>query len=91
MPVKIGDIWILKDFIIADMTETDDAQIIIGRPFMATIGCHINVGRGWITSEVQWCYAMFLHVKEKAISPNSSLLDEFSHSPEIDMEDILNF
>jgi len=29
-------------------------------------------------------------MKEKVVSPNSSLLDEFPHSPEIDLEDVLN-
>jgi len=32
MPVNIGDIWVLEDFIIVDMPETKDAQIILGRP-----------------------------------------------------------
>jgi len=41
--VKIGDIWMLEDFIIADMTKTDDAQIILSRPFLAIGGCHIDV------------------------------------------------
>jgi len=26
VPIKIGDIWVLGDFIIVDITETDDAQ-----------------------------------------------------------------
>ena len=33
----------LEDFIITDMTKTDDAQIILGRPFLATLGCMIDV------------------------------------------------
>ena len=44
--VKIGDFWVLEDFIIADMTKTDDAQIILGRPFLATLGCTIDVKGG---------------------------------------------
>jgi len=49
MPVKIRDIWVLEDFIIVDMTETNNAQIILGRPFMATAGCHIDVRKGRTT------------------------------------------
>jgi len=30
-------------------------------------------------------------MKEKVVSPNSSLLDEFPPSPEIDIEDVLNY
>ena len=63
------------------MTETDDAQIILGRPFMATAGCHIDVKTGQITFEVQGCYATFCHMEEKVVSPNSSLLDAFPPLP----------
>ena len=38
VPVNIGDIWALEDFIIVDMPETGDAQIILGRPILATAG-----------------------------------------------------
>jgi len=57
---------------------------------VATLGCHIDVRKGHITFEVQGCNAMFCHIEEKVISTNSSLLNEFLPSPEIDMEDILN-
>ena len=73
------------------MIETDDAQITLGRPFMATASCHIDVRKGRITFEVQGCYAMFCHMEEKEVSSNSFLFDEFPLSPEIDMEDILTF
>jgi len=36
----------LEDFIIADMTETDNAEIILRRPFLATSGCTIDVKGG---------------------------------------------
>ena len=36
MPAMIGDTWVLEGFIIANMTEIDDTQIILGRPFLAT-------------------------------------------------------
>ena len=42
VPVNIGDIWVLEDCIIVDMPETDDVQIILGRPILAIAGCHIN-------------------------------------------------
>ena len=80
----------MEDFIIADITETNDAQIILGRPFMAIVGCHIDVRKGWITFEVQEYYAMFCHMEEKVVSPNSYLLDEFRSSSEIDKEDVLS-
>ena len=57
---------------------------------MATVVCHIVVRKRRITFEVQGCYTMFCHMEEKVICPNSSLLDKFPPSPEIDMEGILN-
>jgi len=45
MPINIADIWVLEDFIIVDMLETNDAQIILGQPILATAGCHINLRR----------------------------------------------
>jgi len=88
--VNIGDIWVLEDFIIVDMPKTNDAQIILGRLILATAACHVDVRKGWITFEVQGRFAVFCHMKEKVFSSNSSLLDEFSHSPEINIEDVLN-
>jgi len=43
-----------------------------------------------MTFEVEGRYAMFCHMKEKGVSPKSSLLDEFPPSPKIDMKDVLN-
>jgi len=50
--IKIGVFRVLEDFIIADMTKFGDAQIILGRPFLATSGCIIDVKGGRITFEV---------------------------------------
>ena len=57
---------------------------------MAIAGCYIDVKKGHITFEVKGRYAVFCHMKEKVISPNSSLLDEFLLSLKIDIEDVLN-
>ena len=53
MPVNVGDTWVLEDFTIVDMPETDDAQIILGRPILAIASCHIDVRKGRITFELQ--------------------------------------
>ena len=72
------------------MLEIDDAQIILGQPILAIVGFHIDVRKGCITFEVKGRYVVFCQMKEKVVSPNSSTLDEFPPSPEIDMEDLLN-
>ena len=80
----------LGDFIMVDMPETDDAQIIVGRPILPTAGCHIDVRKGGITFKAKGCYAMFCHTKEDVVSPSSSLLDALPLSREIDMKDVFN-
>jgi len=81
---------VLEDFIIVDMPKIGDANIILGRPILVTASFHIDVRKGRITFEVEGWYAVFCYMKEKVISPNSSVLDEFPPSPEIDMKDVLN-
>ena len=65
----------LEDFIIFDMPGTDNAQIIIGQPILATAGCHIYARKGRITFEVEGKYAVLCHTKEDVVSPSSFLLD----------------
>ena len=81
----------LEDFIIVDMPETDDAQIILGRPILATVGCHIDIREGHVSFEVEGRFAMFSHRKDDIVSPYSAILDALPFFPEIDMNDILNY
>jgi len=90
VPVNIGDIWVLDNFIVVDMPETDDTQIIPGRPILAPTGCHIDVREDHIFFEVEGRFAMFTHRKEDAVSPRSSILDALPLSHECDMEDVLH-
>ena len=45
-PVKVGDFYVLDDFIILDMVVNAYAQIILGRHFLATSGCEVDVKGG---------------------------------------------
>jgi len=72
------------------MPATIDAQVILGRPILATLGCYVDVRKGQITFKVEGRYAVFCHTKEDVVSPSSSLLDTLSLSPEIDMKDVLD-
>jgi len=59
VPIKIGDFWVPEDFVVADVTETDDAQIILGRSLLATTGCTVDVKGGRITFKVGvLCYIL---------------------------------
>ena len=65
----------LEEFIIVDMLETNNAQMVLGQPFLATASRHIDVRKGRIIFEVKGCYAVFCHTKNDVVSPNSCLLD----------------
>jgi len=80
---------VLEDFIVVDMPETNDAQIILGRPILATAGCHLDVREGRISFEIEGRFAMFSHKKEDAVSSHSSILNALPLSPDYDMEDVL--
>ena len=80
----------LEDFIVVNMPETDDAQIILSRPILAIVGCHIDFREDCISFEVEGRFAVFSHRKEDAVSPHSFILDALPLSHEYDMEDGLH-
>ena len=63
--VRIGQFYILTDFIIMDIKEDSNIPIILGRPFLATAGAIIDVKKGKLTFEVG-------EEKVEFILPNSS-------------------
>ena len=89
VPINMGDIWVLEDLIIVDIPKTDNAQIILGQPILATAGCHIDVREGRVPFEVEGRFAMFNHRKDDMVSPHSSILDALPLSPDYYREDVL--
>jgi len=71
--------WALEYFIVEP--ETDNAQIILGRPILETVGCQIDVIEGLISFEVEGRFAVFSHRSEDSISPYSSILDALPPFP----------
>ena len=49
VPIKGGDFYTPIDFVVLDMAEDSHTQIILGRPFLATAGCKIDVKEGNLT------------------------------------------
>jgi len=72
------------------MPETNDAQIILGRPILATASFYIDVRKAQITFEVDGHNLGLCDTKEDVVSPSSYLLDALPFSSEIDMENVLN-
>jgi hypothetical protein len=52
IPIKIEGIYILDDFVVVDIEEDDDVPIILGRPFLATVGALVDVKNGRIVFQV---------------------------------------
>jgi len=49
VPIKVGELYVPIDFVVLDMAKYSRTQIILGRPFLATVGCKIDVKEGKLT------------------------------------------
>ncbi|XP_021736156.1 uncharacterized protein LOC110702708 [Chenopodium quinoa] len=49
VPLKIGEFTIPVDFIVLEIAKDDNIPIILGRPYLATLGALIDVKGGMIT------------------------------------------
>ena len=52
VPIKVGNFYVPIDFVVIEMDEDCCTQIILGRPFLATAGCKIDVKEGRLTFDV---------------------------------------
>jgi hypothetical protein len=46
VPVKVGPHFIPVDFVVLEMGERERPPLILGRPFLKTVGATIDVGKG---------------------------------------------
>ncbi|XP_058766087.1 uncharacterized protein LOC131639619 [Vicia villosa] len=51
--VKIGQLYIPTDFVVMDINEDEEIQILLGRPFLSTAGAIIDVKKRKLTFEVR--------------------------------------
>ena len=73
VPMKVGDFYLLDNFIILDMVIEAYAEIIPGRPFLAASSCRVDVKGGRLTFDVGQCHVEFVLFETK-ISPLLHLL-----------------
>ncbi len=52
IPTKVGKFFIPIDFVVLEMVEDVQILIILGRPFLATVGAVIDVKNGQLTLKV---------------------------------------
>jgi len=48
IPIKIWGYFIVVNFVVLDMETTKESPLILGRPFLNTVGAQIDVGAGEI-------------------------------------------
>jgi hypothetical protein len=52
VPVKVGHYFIPIDFVVLEMGEREKPPLILGRPFLKTVGATIDVGNGEIMFDI---------------------------------------
>jgi hypothetical protein len=52
VPVKVGHHFIPIDFVVLEMGEREKPLLILGRPFLKTVGATIDVGKGEIMFDI---------------------------------------
>jgi hypothetical protein len=52
VPVKVGHHCIPIDFVVLKMGEREKPPLILGRPFLNTVGATIDVGKGEIKFDI---------------------------------------
>ena len=71
IPIKVGSFFVPIDYVVLDMANDSHTQIILGRPFLATAGCKIDVKEGKLTFDVREHHAEFGLFKDFEFSPST--------------------
>jgi hypothetical protein len=69
VPVKVGHHFIPVDFVVLEMGEREKPLLILGRPFLKTVGATIDVGKGrsYLTLTEKGVPSRFDHTSRYAI------------------------
>ena len=52
VPIKVGDLYVLVDFVILEMEKDMHTTIILRRSFLTTAGCRIDVKNGKLSFDM---------------------------------------
>ena len=52
IPLQVGKYFVPDDFVIADMRADEHVPIILGRPFLTTVGALFDVRAGRMTFDI---------------------------------------
>jgi hypothetical protein len=88
--VKVGHHFIPVDFVVLEMGEREKPPLILGRPFLKTMGATIDVGKGEIKFDINSDRSSFKFrprlevwnmIKVKYISPYGRIVKEEPVTP----------
>ena len=72
VPIKVGDLHIPIDLVILEMEEDIRAPIILGKPFLATVRCRIDVKHDKLSFDVEDKHVGFKLIKASKFPSISS-------------------
>ena len=78
VPIKVGDLYVLVNSVILEIEEDTRIPIILGRPFLATARCRIDVKNGKLSFEVgddHMEFNLFKASKFPSISDECHMID----------------
>ena len=75
VPVVVANVTILTDFVILDIPEDDAMAVILGRPFLNTLGVVIDCSKGNVTFHVNANALVRFFIKRRTLISHSFLLD----------------
>ena len=81
VPIKVGDFYVPIDYMILDMIKDASIQIILGRTFLATMRCKIDVKEFRLTCDMEENHAEFELFKGFEFSPLTLLASLLFKSP----------
>jgi len=86
--MKVGDFWAVDDFIIVYKSREAYTHIILGRRFLTTSSCKINVKGGRLTFSIGKCHVAFNFFEDRITSPSSFISDKLPISHDIETDDV---
>jgi len=69
VPINMGEFYVPIDFVLLGMGKGSGTQINLGRPFLATVGCKMDVKEGKLTFDVGEHHTEFGLFKDFESSP----------------------
>ncbi|CAM8901682.1 unnamed protein product [Rhodiola kirilowii] len=75
VPIKVDKFYIPCDFVVVDMGDTFSSSLILGRPFLATAGFKVDVGKGKLTLKIGGEKVKIEKPKEEQVASVEEKLD----------------